>query len=258
MKTAIFITVRSDSSRLPNKAFLPFLGKPLIMMVMLRAKLVRNVDAVVVCTTNRPVDDAIVEWSKECGVLNYRGDLEDKLVRWQGAAREYGIDGFVTMDGDDPFCDPELMELGIEQLKSDCIDFIEIPKGLVCGGFTYAIRTRALEKVCTIKDTKDTEMMWVYFKETGLFNIDTLRVDDPIFFDSEIRLTLDYEEDYVFFKTVFDHFKCVNNDIPLRTIMPFLKSHPELVALNAFRKRDWASNQNVKTKMVLKKNTDNQ
>lgn len=253
MKTAILITVRSDSSRLANKAFLPLQGKPVIMMVILRAKLVKNADAVIVCTTERTVDDAIVEWSKECGVLNFRGSLDDKLERWLGATRKFDIDGFVTMDGDDPLCDPELMEIGIEQLKSTSDDFIEIPKGLVCGGFTYGIRTSALQKVCDIKDTNDTEMMWVYFKETGLFNLATLRVDDPVFFDPDIRLTLDYEEDYVFFRTVFDHFGSTNNEIPLRTIMPYLKKNPDVVNLNAFRQRDWSSNQIKKTRLVLKK-----
>ncbi len=223
------------------------------MMVALRAKLVKNADAIIVCTTERTIDDAIVEWCKECGVLYYRGDLDDKLMRWDGAARKFEIDGFVTMDGDDPFCDPELMALGIEQLKYSKQDFIEIPKDLVCGGFTYAIRTEALGKVCNIKDTNDTEMMWVYFKDTGMFSVGTLRIDDEIFFSPTIRLTLDYKEDYDFFKSVFDHFKCNNNDVPLRTIMAYLKDHPEVVELNAFRQRDWAANQKRKTALVLKK-----
>jgi spore coat polysaccharide biosynthesis protein SpsF (cytidylyltransferase family) len=253
MKVAIFITIRSDSSRLPNKAFLPLLGKPTIMMVILRAKLVRNADEIIVCTTERSIDDTVVEWSKECGVKHYRGSLEDKLDRWLGATKQFGVDGFVTMDGDDPLCDPELMESGIEQLKSSNNDFVEAPKGLVCGGFTYGIRTTALQKVCALKDTNDTEMMWVYFKETGLFNVATLNIDDPIFFDSNIRLTLDYIEDYIFFKKVFEHFKCVYNELPLRQIMSYLKNNPNVVKINSFRQEDWSSNQTKKTKLVLKK-----
>lgn len=252
MKSAIFITVRSDSSRLPNKALLPILGKSTIEMVILRAKQVKNVDAVIVCTTERLIDNGIVQIAEKCGVLHYRGSLDDKLVRWLGAAKKFEIDGFVTMDGDDLLCDPELTTKGIEQLRMSGVDFIEAPQGLICGSFTYGIRTTALEKVCSIKGTSDTEMMWVYFKDTGLFKVSTLKVDDVVFFDSNIRMTLDYDEDFLFFKAIFEHFNCVNNDTPLRDIVPYLKEHPEIVQLNAFRHQHWSSNQKKKTKLVLK------
>ena len=252
MKSAIFITVRSDSSRLPQKALLPILGKPTIEMVMLRAKLVRNADTVIVCTTERAIDDGIVEIASRCGVQHFRGSLEDKLDRWLGATRKFNIDFFVTMDGDDLLCDPELMEAGIEQLKTTDVDFLEAPEGLICGSFTYGIRSSALEKVCTIKGTSDTEMMWVYFKDTGLFKVATLAVQDPIFFNPDIRMTLDYEEDFAFFQAIFQHYQCINNDTPLRVIVPFLKEHPEIVQFNAFRRQDWATNQKLKAKLILK------
>jgi len=252
MKSAVFITVRSDSSRLPNKALLPILGKPTILMVMQRAKLVKNADAVIVCTTERSIDDVIVSLTQECGVLHYRGSLDDKLGRWLGAARKWEIDCFVTMDGDDLLCDPELMEIGIEQLKMSNADFIEAPPGLICGSFTYGIKTPALEKVCHIKGTDDTEMMWVYFKDTGLFEVSTLQVEDEVFYDPNIRMTLDYAEDLAFFNAIFTHFDCVDNDVPLRTIVPYLKDHPEIIKINAFRHQDWATNQQRKTKLILK------
>jgi len=252
MQSAVFITVRSDSSRLPQKALLPILGKPTIEMVILRAKLVRNADAVIVCTTERSLDDAIVEIASRCGVQHFRGSLKDKLERWLGAIRKFNIDCFVTMDGDDLLCDPELMEAGIEQLKTTDVDFLEAPEGLICGSFTYGIRSSALEEVCTIKGTSDTEMMWVYFKDTGLFKVATLAVQEPIFFNTDIRMTLDYEEDFAFFQAIFQHYRCINNDTPLRVIVPFLKEHPEIVQFNAFRRQDWSANQKLKAKLILK------
>jgi spore coat polysaccharide biosynthesis protein SpsF len=252
MRSAIFITVRSDSSRLPDKAFLPILAKPTIEMVMLRAKLVKKADTVIVCTTERSIDDRIVQIASKCNVQYYRGNLDDKLDRWLGATRKFDIDYFVTMDGDDLLCDPELMEKGLLQLEQTDVDFIEAPEGLICGSFTYGIKTKALEKVCTIKGTSDTEMMWVYFKDTGLFQLAKLDVEAPIFYEADIRMTLDYEEDLAFFRAIFEHYNCIDNDVPLRSIVPFLMNHPEIVQLNAFRHQDWAANQARKTKLVLK------
>jgi spore coat polysaccharide biosynthesis protein SpsF len=257
MVKAIFITVRSDSSRLPNKAFLEILGKSTLELVILRAKQVKNADVIVVCTSDRPTDDKIEKLAQNCGVKCFRGSLEDKLDRWLNAAKKFHVDFFVTLDGDDLLCEPELLELGIKQLNDEKVDFIEAPVGLICGAFTYGIKVSALERVCDIKGTCDTEMMWVYFKDTGLFKVATLNVEDSIFFDSSIRMTLDYIEDFNFFKAIFEHFNCINNNVSLRVIVPFLKKNPDIVSLNAFRHLDWSNNQQKKTKLILKKNYEN-
>ena len=252
MKKAVFITVRTDSSRLPNKAVLHFLGKPIIELIALRTKLVRGVDEVVLCTTERPIDDELVNIAERTGIKYFRGNLNDKLERWLGAARQFNIDCFATMDGDDPLGDPELVEVAINQMEIDNRDFIRAPKGMICGAFTYCIRTSALEKVCAIKGTDETEMMWVYFEDTGLFRVADLDVTDPIFFDDGIRLTLDYPEDFRFFTTIFEHFGCKDNDVPLREIVPFLRLHPEICHINAYRQKDFIENQKRKTKLIVK------
>ena len=84
-------------------------------------------------------------------------------------------------------------------------------------------------------------MMWVYFEDTGLFHLTNFDVDDPIFYEAGIRMTLDYEEDLAFFGAIFEHYNCINNGVPLRNIVPFLKKHPEIVQLNAFRRQGWAA-----------------
>lgn len=254
MRTAIFITVRSDSSRLPNKALMEILGRPTIELVISRAKMVKNVDEIVLCTTVRSIDDKLVKIAESCGIKYFRGSLEDKLDRWLGAVNKFGIDYFVTMDGDDLFCDPGLMGISIDQIENTNCDFIRAPKGLICGAFTYGIKAKALEKVCSIKDTSDTEMMWVYFEDTRLFNVCDLNIKDTVFFNDNIRLTLDYTEDFDFFKTIFESLNCMNNDVPLNEIIKFLMNNPDIININSFRQQDFLENQKRKTKLVVKKN----
>jgi len=86
-----------------------------------------------------------------------------------------------------------------------------------------------------------------------LFKTSFLKKVDSVFFDNTIRMTLDYQEDFNFFKAIFEYFKCVNNDVPLRTIVPFLRKNPEIVQLNAFKRQDWMSNQKKKTQLILNK-----
>ena len=254
MKTAIFITVRTDSSRLPNKTMKEILRKPVLEHVINRAKQTTKFDEIIVCTTQRNIDDIVVEMALGCNVKVFRGSLDDKLERWNGAAHTYDIDYIVTFDGDDLFCDPYLLDKGAEQIKNGEYDFIELPKGLICGAFTYAFTAKALKKVCEIKDSTDTEMMWTYFKDTGLFRTGYLENVEDIYFSDDYRLTLDYPEDFEFFTKVFEHFNCSNNDVPLKEIVKYFREHPEIPKINIGRQQEFLENQRRKTKLVLKNN----
>ncbi len=251
MNTAIFITVRMDSSRLPDKTMKKVLGKPVLEHVISRAKQATKFDEIIVCTTQRKVDDPIAELAQKFNVKVYRGSLEDKLERWNGAAKEYSVDYIVTFDGDDLFCDPYLLDRGAEQITEGQFDFIELPPGLICGAFTYAFTSKALAKVCEIKGTKDTEMMWTYFKDTGLFKTGYLKNVDDIYFSNQYRLTLDYPEDFEFFTKVFEHFNCVDNDVPLKEIVLYFREHPEIPRINIGRQQEFLDNQKQKTKLIL-------
>ncbi len=252
MKTAIFITIRMDSSRLPGKTMRTILGKPVLEHIVQRAKLTKNFDEIVVCTTEREVDDQVADLAENLGVKVFRGSLEDKLERWNGAAKQYGIDYIVTFDGDDLFCEPMLLDMGAEQIKEGKYDFIEAPPKLICGAFTYAFTVKALNKVCDIKGSTDTEMMWTYFKDTGLFRTGYLEDVDSIYFSDEYRLTLDYPEDLDLFTKVFEHFNCVNNDVPLKEIVRYFKEYPEIPKINIGRQQEFLDNQKRKMKLVLK------
>ncbi len=254
MRTAIFITIRMDSSRLPNKTMRTILDKTVLEHVVQRAKLAKKFDEVVVCTTEREIDNQVADLAAELGVNVFRGSLEDKLERWNGAARQYGIDYIVTFDGDDLFCDPYLLDMGAVQIQRAQYDFIDAPKGLICGAFTYAFTAEALAKVCGIKGSTDTEMMWTYFKDTGLFRTGCLEGVDDIYFSDEYRLTLDYPEDFEFFTKVFEHFNCVYNDVPLKDIVYYFREHPEIPRINIGRQQEFLDNQKKKTKLVLKEN----
>ena len=253
MRKAIFITIRKDSSRLTDKAVREIYGSKVMEMIIKRAKLTKNFDEIIVCTTDRPIDDEIESISLALGVKVFRGSLKDKLERWRGAAKKYKIDYVVTFDGDDLFCDPKLLDMGVEQIVSRGLDFIEAPSGLICGAFTYAFTVNALEKVCSIKDTDETEMMWTYFKDTGLFKTGVLENIDPIYFSENIRCTLDYPEDYEFFLRVFEHFNCTENDVGLERIVEFLNENPDIPLINIGRQKEFLDNQKAKTHLDLKK-----
>jgi spore coat polysaccharide biosynthesis protein SpsF len=251
MKKAIFITVRTGSTRLPEKALLKINERSTIELVIDRVKRSKKAQIIVLCTTESENDDILCEMAKRNGILFFRGSAEDKLMRWKGAAEKYAVEFFVTSDGDDLLCDPELIDLAFEQYERTGADFIE-GKNVPCGGFTYGIKASALNKVCEIKDTSDTEMMWVYFTDTGLFKTEILQNIPHVLQRPEIRMTLDYDDDLKFFKTIFDHFTD-NQEFTLRDVVKFLDENPDVIKINQYLQERFLANQRSKTRLVLKR-----
>ena len=249
---AIFITVRTSSTRLPQKCLLPFGNARTIEFLIRRLKRSKLAEAIILCTTENREDDILCEIATQEGIKFFRGSERDKLSRWAGAARQFNVDFFVTADGDDLFCEAELIDLCFKQYDETGADFIE-QEGLICGCFTYGLKAAALYKVCEIKDSEDTEMMWVYFKDTGLFRCETLRDAPAPFQRPEIRMTLDYEDDLRFFSACAEpFFKKGRYDFTLRDIMQVLNEHPEIIEINQHRQEEFLANQQAKTTLVLK------
>ncbi len=250
---SIFVTVRTASTRLPQKCLLPITGVPIIEHLIRRLKRSRDADQIVICTTTKPEDQVLVEIADRLGILSYRGSEQDKLLRWNDAAKHFGVDFIVTADGDDPFCEPELIDLAFRQSESPSLpDFIQAP-GLVCGAFTYGIRASALAKVCQIKGTSDTEMMWPYFTETGLFKVEALQGVDPVYRRPEVRATLDYPEDFEFFKNIIEHFAASHQaDFTMREILHYLDENPGVIKINQHLQEKFLANQKARINLVLK------
>jgi spore coat polysaccharide biosynthesis protein SpsF len=255
MTKAIFITVRSASTRLPTKALLPLYGDvPLVKHIINRAKLSRFANRIVLCTTLEDADTHLCEIATSCGIDFFRGPTEDKLLRWNQAAEHFNVEHIVTFDGDDPFCSPELIDLAFEQIQSTNADFIE-SKDVATGAFTYALSASALATVCEIKDSDDTEMMWTYFKDTGLFEIAELEKVPSNFKNSDVRLTLDYPEDLQLFREIFG---LLNSDhhVDLGLVIELLMSNDSLREMNFFRQGDFLANQARKTHLKIRGASD--
>jgi spore coat polysaccharide biosynthesis protein SpsF len=253
MKKAIFITVRTSSSRLPQKCLLEINGRKSIEFLIQRLKRSKRADLLVLCTTTKPEDDILCEIARKADIQFFRGSEKDKLERWRGAAHKFNVDFFVTADGDDLFCEPELIDLAFNQYDRNKCDFIE-GKDLAVGSFTYAIKVSALDKVCEIKNTDDTEMMWVYFTDTVFFRTEQLEKVPDIYKRPEIRMTLDYEQDLIFFKTVIEYFALKGDDeFTLKDIIQYLDRNSHVIKINQYLQNQFLENQKTKTKLILKR-----
>jgi len=191
MKTAVFLSIREKSTRLPKKVLLEIKGKTVTEHLIDRLKTAKQPDIVVLCTSINSRDAPLVEIAKKCGIRYFRGSEDDKLDRYLNAAQKYGVDFMIIVDEDDIFCDPEFIDKTIEMYKKTMADFIYCPD-LPLGASASGIKLDALKIVCDIKAESDTEVWGGYFLNTGLFKVVKLEVDDPDLRHPEVRMTLDY------------------------------------------------------------------
>jgi len=255
---AILLTARTSSTRLPNKALLKLESNGMTTIEYLICRLKTQVKSrakIILCTTTNKEDDRLVEIADKLSIEWYRGSENDKLARWHGACIENSIKHIVTVDGDDLFVECSLIDKAFEQLKKNDVDFIKGDHtGLICGSFTYGFTFNALERVINLKDDRDTEMMWVYFTETGIFKIEELQNVPDSFYRDDIRMTLDYKEDLDFFNAVIEQSLTETKllSIDLFCIIRVIDANPKIKDINFFRQNEWKTNQEKKTKLVLK------
>ena len=240
------ITVRSQSTRLPEKCFLPFGDCSVLEHIIRRAKHF-NINPIV-CTTTQSEDDRVIEIAKKEDVRYFRGSVQDKLLRWRDACREHDVKDFVTVDADDPYFDGKLSHKSIETLGGS-FDFIKHPSQQPYGGYYegcvgYSLSLHIIEKACELKNTEDTEMMWHFIEKVPNVKISNLEVEsDEI--EYPIRLTLDYEEDYWLMCSVL---RILGPYAVRKEISHLFASNPDLYKINWFRNDDYKTGQISKTK----------
>lgn len=247
---AVFILARLHSSRLPRKMILDLCGRRIIEYQFINAKKVQSADRVILCTTDYGEDSILCQIAESHGIDCFRGSSEDKMIRMLYAAEKFNVDSFVTMDGDDLFCDPYLQDLAFKQAKETGADFIEQDGNLPIGSFTYWLSRNALKKMCTIKDTDNTEMMFEFFKDrTDLFKVESLKGYPENYNRPDLRCTLDYYADYKFFEAIISNMK---DDYTLSDVIEYTDQNPSIVDINSHLNEIWRANQLSKTHLAFK------
>ncbi|MEO1944055.1 MAG: hypothetical protein ABGY11_07120 [Candidatus Thioglobus sp.] len=241
MKIPAFITVRSSSTRLPEKCFLPF-GNGTVLEHMIQR--VQHYDLEpIVCTTTSESDDAIVDLAKKCNVKFYRGPIANKLLRWSQCCEHFSLDSFHSVDADDPFFCGDEVKRSYELLQTG-FDMVAPSPSSSNGGATvgYSLTADIVKRASLgMSDDLDTEMMWSYIERVS--GLKKIVLKDPSNFMVKNRMTLDYHEDYVLLEAIR---LMIGNLATREQVFNIIKKNPNLVKINEFRSGEWKQGQNNK------------
>lgn len=251
MNCFIFVPVRTSSSRLPKKALLDIHGKPLIRILVERISKITPVKKIVVCTTNLKSDDELTKILEKYKINVFRGSSKDILDRLNMAAKKYNVKQFIVVEGDDFFCDLELIRKTCDKLTNSDYEFLTW-KNLPFGVSPLGIKTDRLQHLVKSKSTKNTETGWGKFIiESGFFKVKFLQPENKKIMRPDIRLSVDYPEDFQLVKKLYENLP---EKFSLRDIINLLNKNQEWLRINESIKEKYKENFEKKmAKIALKK-----
>ena len=231
-RTVAIVQARMGSTRLPGKVMLPLLGQPVLSRVMRRAGRARTLDEVVVATTTRPDDDAIVALAEREGWPVVRGSETDLLDRYLLAARTHDAEVVVRITSDCPLIDPDVIDATVDAFHAADVDYASntlepptYPRGLD----VEVVSRPALERA----GREDADPAWrehatpFVYRHPELFRLLRVPADDD---HSDLRWTLDTPEDYRLISRIYEALD--RDDFGWREALALVEANPSWTALN--------------------------
>ncbi len=231
MKIGFLITARLKSSRLPLKLLKDLRGKKIIEWVIARAKSLKNISEIILCTSPHPQDYPLIEIARDESIYYFAGDEEDVLGRLYQACRLFSLDYFVGITGENPLFCRYYAQRVIDEAKKGEYDYIKI-NGLPLGCAVYGVKMSAIELICGNKDFNNTEIWGYLFDQPDLFRVKEIEVDETMN-RPHYRLTLDYKEDFIFLKEIFSALS-YEGLMDLSEVIGYIDKNRNLIEINRY------------------------
>jgi spore coat polysaccharide biosynthesis protein SpsF len=232
VKVVGIVQARMGSTRLPGKVLKDLGGETMLARVVGRLRYANRISEVLVATTDRPGDDAIVDECRRLSVAVSRGDQDDVLDRYFKAAESASADVVVRITSDCPLIDPEITDKTIAQFLDELPDYASntivrtYPRGLDTEVMSFSALKRAWQQA---QEPYQREHVTPYLLEhPSEFRLVSV-VDDRDY--SGYRWTVDTAEDLLLVKTVYDRLKS-EGMFSWRDVLDLVEREPELAELN--------------------------
>lgn len=237
------ITVRTSSTRLPNKCFLSIGGIQVLDFVVKRTQSAGFTP--VICTSMDLSDDPLQEFAEKRKLLYFRGSLENKIERWANTAQFLNVNDFIVIDADDPYFDPEECRGSLQKLRDEGLDALltshqsDSGEASVGSSFSSSFMSTLAQRTYKLPSQNLDVIPWDLLLHAE-DNIQTKSDKDSEWAGvPKYRLTLDYPEDLELFDLLAKQFGPTS---PRQELENYLKAHPEVVEINAFRSSDFLGN----------------
>ncbi|HZC01857.1 MAG TPA: glycosyltransferase family protein [Gammaproteobacteria bacterium] len=239
----IVVQARLGSTRYPGKVLLDLAGEPLIARLIERIRRIETPAKILVATTTESQDDRLAKVCRAAGIEVFRGHPTDLLDRHYQAALEYGAKIVAKVPSDCPLIDPAIIDQVFERFTEAACDYASDlhPASYPDGNDVEVMRFEALkmawqEASLPLEREHTTPFIWERPERFRLANVVWEPGPDgtlPRDYSMSHRWTIDYPEDYVFIRRVYQELYPLNPAFGLYDILDLLERKPDIHALNA-------------------------
>lgn len=240
-RTIAVVCARMGSERLPGKTLRPIGGRPMLGLLLDRARGAKSLEGIVVASPESPANDAIEEFCRCEGVACFRGSEDDVTGRMLGALEREGAEIGVQLYGDSPLVDPRIIDRIVEEFAKDGADWVgnDLAAGYPSGFFAEAFSLAALREAaarCFDPAVREHGTLCLR-RDRENFRIREV-APPPSLNRPELCLSIDGEEDMQVVEAIVVHF-APRTDFPAEEIVAFLDANPEVAARNRGVQRRW-------------------
>ena len=243
-KKYIIVQCRVGSKRLPNKILLKIQNKTLIEFMIRNLKRLGKNYEIIICAPDTKKDKIFKKISNKLGIKYYFGSEKNVLERYYFAAKKFNAKTIIRLTSDCPLIDINLINRITNLYEQNNYDYVSninpptFPDGMDVEVFNFKTLKKVFYRATDKEDKEHVTKLIRYsnnFKKLNYFNL----VDY-----SNLRITLDYIEDYKLIKKIINTFK--NQNIGLDQIIKLYKSNPEIFHINKMH----IKNKNKKNSLI--------
>ena len=262
IKIITVIQARMSSTRLPNKVMLPLTGKPLLLRMYERVAASKLAGTIVIAATKDESDEPIIRLCEENKLEYFRGDSDDVLDRHYQCALKYNPDVVVKIPSDCPLIDSRIIDKVLKYYIDNRkhFDFVSNlhPPSYPDGNDVEVMSFEALKDAwqnagLKLEREHTTPYLW---ENPDKFRIGNVKWNSGKDYSMSYRFTIDYNEDYLFIKTVYDELYGQDSSFTLEDILDLLERKPEIKKINEkYCGVNWYRNHLDQLKTVTLKDT---
>lgn len=205
MKVVAIVQARMGSTRLPGKILKKINNKPILEYQIERLKRATKIDQIVIATTDKKLDDPIIELCNQLDIQYYRGSETDVLSRYYDTAKKYSADIIVRLTSDCPIIDPNVVDEVIETFLNHTYDYVSntlersYPRGMDTEVFSMKVLEQA-HQFANKQYEREHVTPYIYLNPAkfNLYNVE-YKTDESVH-----RWTVDTKEDLLLIRKIIE------------------------------------------------------
>lgn len=235
-KVVALIQARCTSARLPMKHFRCIGGKRVIDWVIDRLKDIKEIDEIIISTTNDISDTPLKDYAakKGIGFYGYDGNIDDVVGRHYNAVKNSNADYIICVSGDCCLSDSDYLKSALYKLEEG-YDVLRVKNWIeyqVEGMEVFNMS--ALEEVNKKSITGYERENFFYVVERKELDVKTGYIElEEVFKGRKYRISVDNLADLRFMNEIHSNLQEKNQEFNIKNSLELLREKPELANLNS-------------------------